>query len=384
MRGAAVTTALVLVALAVLFLAYSNGANDNFKGVATLFGSGAASYRVALAWATVTTLAGSLLALYLASGLVESFKGKGLVPDEVTHQPAFLLAVSLGAALTVLLATWTGLPVSTTHALTGGLVGAGLLAAAGEVRLASLGSSFVLPLLCSPVVALVLTLLLYPLFRWARRSCGVSSQTCVCVGATYEEVTTGPDGTLMLVRTGAAIEVGQSSACVERYRGRVLGLEAGRLLDVLHYVSGGAVGFARGLNDTPKIVALLLAADAAETFHPNLGLALVAVVMAVGGLLNSRKVALTMSKKITRMNPGQGFTANLVTSLLVAGASRLGLPVSTTHVSVGALFGIGVVNRTAQVRTVLSILLAWVTTLPMGAALAAVCYLALRGFLTTG
>src|SRR5438876_12351843 len=95
---------LVLIVLAVAVLAYSNGANDNFKGVATLFGSGTCGYRPALVWATVTTLAGSLLALYLAAGLVKSFSGKGLVPDEVIGQPAFLLAVSLGAALTVLLA----------------------------------------------------------------------------------------------------------------------------------------------------------------------------------------------------------------------------------------------------------------------------------------
>src|SRR6266404_32093 len=90
-----------------MLLAYSNGANDNFKGVATLFGSGTCSYRQALLWATITTLGGSLLALYFAGGLVDSFRGKGLVPDAVTQQPAFVLAVSVGAALTVLLATWT-------------------------------------------------------------------------------------------------------------------------------------------------------------------------------------------------------------------------------------------------------------------------------------
>jgi PiT family inorganic phosphate transporter len=362
------------VAVAVLFLAYSNGANDNFKGVATLFGSGTATYRVALVWAMLTTLAGSLLALYLAGGLVEAFKGKGLVPDEVTRQPAFLLAVSLGAGLTVLLATWTGLPVSTTHALTGGLVGAGLLAAAGEVRFRSLGTSFLLPLLFSPVVALLLTVLLYPLFRIARRASGVARSTCVCIGSDYAEVAAQPDGALLLVRTGGVVTVAEAPVCVERYRGQVLGLEAGRLLDGLHYLSGGAVGFARGLNDTPKIVALLLAGEA---LSPPLGLLLVALVMAIGGVLNARRVAETMSKKITRMNPGQGFTANLVTSLLVAGASRLGLPVSTTHVSVGALFGIGVVNGTAPARTVLGILLAWVTTLPLGAAFAAGTYLVL-------
>jgi PiT family inorganic phosphate transporter len=371
-----VSVTVVLIVVAVLFVAYSNGANDNFKGVATLYGSGTCSYRQALAWATATTLAGSLLALAFAGSLVEAFKGKGLVPDEVTRQPAFLLAVSLGAALTVLLATWTGLPVSTTHALTGGLIGAGLLAA-GEIRIAALGKSFVLPLLFSPVVALLLTVAVYPLFRWARRTSGVNRQTCVCVGTTYEAVQAQPDGRLLLVRTGALLEVGQTSVCVDRYQGRLAGMEAGRVLDGLHYLSGGAVGFARGLNDTPKIVALMLAADALPLAW---GLGLVAAVMAVGGVLNARRVAETMSAKITRMNPGQGFTANLVTAVLVVGASRLGLPVSTTHVSVGALVGVGVVNRTARAGTIVTILLAWVTTLPLGAALSAGVYLLLRAF----
>ena len=373
------TAVLLLVAVAVLFLAYANGANDNFKGVATLFGSGTATYRMALVWATATTLAGSLLALLLAGGLVEAFKGKGLVPDAVTQEPAFLLAVGLGAALTVMLATWLGLPISTTHALTGGLVGAGLVATTGAVAFANLGGSFVLPLLLSPVAAMLLTVLIYPAFRWLRRRSGVTSQTCICVGAAYEAVQPGPDGALMLVRTGMAVEVGEASTCRDRYLGRVLGLEAGPMLDVLHYLSGGAVGFARGLNDTPKIVALLLGADALQAIHPNLGLALVAVAMAGGGIVNARKVAETMSRKITRINPGQGFTGNLVTASLVVAASILKLPVSTTHVSVGSLFGIGVVNRNAQIRTVLSILLAWVTTLPLGALLGAVVYWALSG-----
>jgi PiT family inorganic phosphate transporter len=370
--------ALVLIVMAVLFLAYSNGANDNFKGVATLFGSGTCSYKAALTWATATTFAGSMLALYLASGLIDKFMGTGLVPDEVTRQPAFVLAVSLGAALTVLLATLTGLPVSTTHALTGSLVGAGFFAAAGNIRFDKLGSSFVLPLLCSPLAALLLTIAVYPLFRWARRSSGVGSRTCVCIGSAIEEVQTQPNGTLLLVRTGAVVTVAEVGACVDRYQGRVAGIEAGRTLDGLHYLSGGAVGFARGLNDTPKVVALMLAVDAMAEVMPAIwGLAFVAVAMAVGGVLNARRVAETMSKKITRMSPGQGFTGNLVTALLVAAASRWSLPVSTTHVSVGALFGIGLVNRTAQMRTVLTILLAWVTTLPLGAAFAASAYLLL-------
>jgi inorganic phosphate transporter, PiT family len=365
-----------LIVMAVLLLAYSNGANDNFKGVATLFGSGTTNYGRALAWATLTTLAGSLLALVLAHGLVDSFKGKGLLPDVVTLQPAFLLAVSLGAGLTVLLATLTGLPVSTTHALTGGLIGAGLLATAGEIKLSSLLSSYLLPLLCSPVLAMLLTLVIYPAFRVGRRAFGITSQSCVCVGSVYEPVRAQPDGSLALVRTGVVVQAGQISECVQRYQGRMLGLDAATVLDALHYLSAGAVGFARGLNDTPKIVALLLAA---EVLAPNLNLTMVAVFMALGGVLNARRVAETMSRKISCMNPGQGLTANLVTSLLVVLASRFGLPVSTTHVSVGTLFGIGAVNGTARKGVVFAILLAWVTTLPLGALFAGSAYWMLRG-----
>lgn len=104
----------------------------------------------------------------------------------------------------------------------------------------------------------------------------------------------------------------------------------------------------------------------------------VACGMAVGGLLNARKVAITMSQKITRLNHGQGFTSNLVTALLVIFASRLGVPVSTTHVSVGSLFGIGLVTRRADLRVIVSIILSWVLTLPVAAILASGCYLLLN------
>ena len=369
--GPAVTLILLAVALAVLFLAYANGANDNFKGVATLFGSGTATYRTALVWATATTLAGSLCAFLLAQGLLDTFKGKGLVPDAVTRESRFLLAVSLAAAGTVLLATRLGMPVSTTHALTGGLVGAGFLAADGDVRLAALGTQFVAPLLFAPVASLLLAAALYPLFRAVRRATGVTSQTCVCVGGVQEEVAAGPDGALTLVRTGAVIEVATATECRTRYAGRVAGVTVGPVLDGLHYLSGGAVGFARGLNDTPKMVALLVAGEAAD---PNVGLALVAVAMTVGGVVSARRVAETMGRKITRLNPGQGLTANLITALMVTVASQLGLPVSTTHVSVGSLFGIGLVNRTARRPTILSILVAWLTTLPVAAALGCAIY----------
>ncbi|HEX3148767.1 MAG TPA: anion permease [Gemmataceae bacterium] len=368
---------LAAIIVGVLFLAFANGANDNFKGVATLFGSGTARYSTAVIWATITTVGGSMLALALASELVSTFKGKGLVPDAVTADVRFLLSVGLGAAITVILATVLGLPVSTTHALTGGLVGAGLFAADGNVRFSALRDSFVFPLLFAPIASMLLAVVLYPVARTIRRWTGVTAQTCVCVGGVVEEVTLQPDGTLMLVRTGLAVTVATGEECRTHYSGRVAGVNAGLVLDAIHYLSAGAVCFARGLNDTPKLVALLIAAQA---IHPLGGLTAVAAVMAIGGILGARRVAETMGKKITRMTPGQGLTANLVTAAMVLGASRLGLPVSTTHVSVGALFGIGTVTGTARAKTVLSILIAWITTLPLGAAMAALVYL-LAGFI---
>jgi PiT family inorganic phosphate transporter len=85
-----------------------------------------------------------------------------------------------------------------------------------------------------------------------------------------------------------------------------------------------------------------------------------------------------MSEKITHMNHGQGLTANLVTGVIVIGASNLGLPVSTTHVSCGALFGIGTVTRQGHAKMMGKILGAWITTLPLAAALGAASLWAIR------
>ncbi len=169
----------------VLFLAYANGANDNFKGVATLYGSATTTYRNALWWATLATVLGALAAILIGSGLVATFSGKGLVPDPVVKMKAFSLAVVFGAAATVMCATRFGFPISTTHALTWALVGAGVLASPSGVHYGKLGSSFFLPLLVSPVLALLLSMLAYslflslsenvsryrrrPAFAWARR-----------------------------------------------------------------------------------------------------------------------------------------------------------------------------------------------------------------------
>ncbi|MHC4182785.1 MAG: inorganic phosphate transporter, partial [Planctomycetota bacterium] len=89
---------LIILFLATCFLAYSNGANDNFKGVATLFGSKTTNYKNAIWWATITTFAGSVASIFFAHALVKTFSGKGLVPQVVSASPEFLTAVAIGSA----------------------------------------------------------------------------------------------------------------------------------------------------------------------------------------------------------------------------------------------------------------------------------------------
>ncbi len=366
-----------IILIAVLCLAYANGANDNFKGVATLFGSGAANYRGALIWATMTTFLGSLTAVILAGKLLKNFSGRGLVVDGLAAEPNYVAAVALGAGLTVLLATRIGMPISTTHSLVGALVGAGW-AAGSQVNLEKLATDFFGPLLASPFLAIAATGATYFVFHSLRRRLGIAEETCFCVGSETIEVAPALGSAAALMRVEQlTISVGSPVSCRKRYQGAVLGIEAAAALDRLHFLSAGVVSFARGLNDTPKIAALLL-------LVPFLGavasVAFVGMAIAVGGLISARKVAELMSQKITPLNHGQGFTANLITGIVVIGASKLGLPVSTTHVSCGALFGIGAITRQAQWRTIAKILIAWVTTLPTGAALGALSYRLVASF----
>jgi len=118
------------------------------------------------------------------------------------------------------------------------------------------------------------------------------------------------------------------------------------------------------------VLALLVAAGWSG-LDGRLSLVVVACAMALGGWLGARRVAETLSHRITPLGHGQGLLANGIASALVIGASLLGSPVSTTHVSTGALFGIGSWNDRTDWRTVRGILAAWIFTLPTAALLAA-------------
>jgi PiT family inorganic phosphate transporter len=364
---------LVLLFLATCFLAYANGANDNFKGVASLFGSRTCNYKTAIGWATAATFCGCVSSIFLAESLLEKFSGKGLVSDAVVGSEYFLLAVAVGAGATVILATIFGFPVSTTHGLTGAIVGSGLVAVGTQVNFIALGTGFLLPLLLGPLLAVVLAAAIYVLFHFVRLRLGITKEWCVCVGEQQQVVPMPEPASVMALPGEPALSfsVGDGAACAERYSGTFWGASSQQLIDAAHFLSAGIVSFARGLNDTPKIAALLLLVKALDI---RWGMVAVAAAIALGGRLNARKVAETMSHKITALNSGQGFAANLSTGVLVILASLAGLPVSTTHVSVGSLFGIGWATRQANLPVVTGILLSWVLTLPCAALISGVVY----------
>ncbi|MDQ3049451.1 MAG: inorganic phosphate transporter [Bacteroidota bacterium] len=369
----------ILIFISAIFLAYSNGANDNFKGVATLFGSGTTNYKKAINWATITTALGSIVSIFFASALVKNFSGKGLVPDQLIATPQFAIAVAMGAALTIMIATKIGMPVSTTHGLVGALTGVGLIAAGSAFNFGKLGSSFFFPLIASPFIAATLSIIMYYFFTLTRKRTGITKESCICVTeaqpVAIAYAVKQPTSMIVSDSTTFNVKMGSIPSCFEQYNGTIAGVSAQKVLDTSHYISSGAVSFARGLNDTPKMVGLLLLVQPLDV---RLGAVAVAVAIAIGGLLNAKKVGETMSKKITEMNHGQGFTANLVTAILVSTASFNGLPVSTTHVSVGSLFGIGTVIKKTNTKVVSSILLSWVLTLPIAALISGCVYLLIK------
>lgn len=345
-----------VIAAAALFLAFSNGANDNFKGFATVWGAHALSYRKALTLATLATVAGSAASLLLAGELLRAFTGAGLVPIDVAEAPAFMAAVAIGAAITVMGATRVGYPISTTHALLGGLLGAGLATAGGELNLSVIGNKFVLPLLLSPVLAAGLGLSAYGVLR--RRNAD-----CLCLIEPLDPQEQRAGGSVVQAFSITPSVVIASAQICDAGVAPAARFDLASLWDRVHIFSAATICFARSVNDTPKLAALLVGAQLSGINS----MAMVAAAMAVGGLILARRVAETMSLRLNRMDARQGLCANVITATLVLLASKFGLPVSTTHVTVGSIAGVGLGAGTANLNVLRSVLLSWLATLPVAA-----------------
>lgn len=349
-----------LLLIAVLVLALVNGANDVSRGVATLVGSRRARPPIALGWGALWTALGGYSGYWLARSLLDVYLKIGSTRTaDISSEDrvAIYLVTAVAAAGWVACATWRKLPVSTTHALTGGLLGAAI--AAGMLTYAdgwAAGLRLLLPLLVSPLLAFGIIILLQPAWRRAH-----SRFTSYCVCLEHRAAASPASAQAMAMRSECTLTAGPAAECPPS----PLVIARMNTSDLLHWTSAALISFARGLNDLPKILALGWAAGVwGASLHT--AFALGAFVMGMGGLIGGHLVTHTMGFHITRMNAPDGLLASNCTAGLVGLASVFGFPVSTTHVASGAIMGLSRHSKGGFVRraTVGHILLAWLITLP--------------------
>ncbi len=377
-----ITGITVLVVAAAL--AWANGANDVSKGVATLVGSGVTDLRRAVAWGAAWTGVGGLLGAVLAGAMLATFGG-GLLVDGVTPTLEAAVAALSGAAGWVLLATRTGLPVSTTHAIVGALLGVGVVAfGADAVAWPLLGGKVLLPLLLSPVLALSLTAaaLRFSGGGTASSGGGEAAPDCACIEVREAMPVVVPAHGAAAVAVHpptVRVSTGTAAECAAE-RPAALAVTVSRL----HWLTSGATSLSRGMNDAPKIVALGVMASAlspAAAVPLPLLFGVVTLAMVGGSLVAGRRVTRVLAQDVTPMDDRQGFAANLVTAALVSTGALHGLPMSTTHVATGGIFGAGASRGSLDLGTLRSIALAWVVTLPAAAVLGAMAWWGLAALL---
>lgn len=364
----------VLLAL-ILSMAFYNGANDVSKGVATLCGSGLCGYRGALLWGTFWTVAGGVTAFFLASGLFKVFSN-GIVSANLNLTVNFSAAVAIGVSTWVLLATKAGMPVSTTHSIIGSICGPVLLfLGPSKILWGSLGYKILIPLLLSPVAAVLITFVIYKsgcalLSRFSRYCLCIETRQNVCCD------TSGGGQAAACSSQAPLAKAGTVEDCAEELDSS-LRMD---LNDMVHWISSALISFARALNDTPKIVAILFASSIFAESNMKSAFLLAALFMGLGSYLKGARVTETLSKKITAMDRHDGVIANLCTAFLVVFASKFGMPVSTTHVSSGSIIGIGLRRSGSMVnkKLIYEMLLAWTVTLPAAGIISGIAYMVLN------
>ena len=357
----------ILFAL-IIFLSYANGSNDISKGIATLVGSGVTDYKKAVLWGIFWTAIGSLLSSMFSVNMVKTF-GNGLVLNDIFKNTNFILSVLAGSSGWVILASRLGMPVSTTHAIVGSIAGAGIVSIGWNgIMWSSVLNKIFLPLLLSPLLSFTLTFVLFPFIK---KPLYRAVNYCLCLES-REKVLVPCCDSAAAVSTGvseAKVVVDEEKACDSSF---VTTMRL-NLLDTIHWLSSGFVCMARGLNDMPKIAAIILPFTLFEDKWVFISLA---VVMAMGGYLYGLRTTETLSFKITRMDHVEGFTSNIITGILVGSASHLGFPVSTTHVSSSAILACGIRKgmKSIDKKIVGEILLSWLVTLPVSALISAFGY----------
>jgi PiT family inorganic phosphate transporter len=322
--------ALIAVALAFDFL---NGLHDAANSIATIVSTRVLRPHHAVFWAAFFNfIAFAFFGLHVAETI-----GKGIVQVEIVD--ARVVFGALCGAIAWNLATWlAGIPSSSSHALIGGLLGAGSAKAGAGAIIWSGVFKTSAAIVLSPALGLVLAMVLVLIVTWA-------------------------------TRTATPL------AADRRYRR-------------LQLVSASLYSLGHGGNDAQKtmgIIAVLLYSQGLMTggFHVPFWVVIACqAAMGLGTLFGGWRIVHTMGSKITRLSPMQGFCAETGGALTLFGATWLGIPVSTTHTITGAIVGVGASRRLSAVRwnVASSIVVAWIVTLPAAALIGALAYMAVGLF----
>jgi len=332
-----VEIALVVVVVAfALGFDYTNGFHDAANAIATSVSTRALTPRVALIMAAVFNLIGALLgtevATTIGSGIIE------LGAEAGSHGLTIVLAGLIGAIAWNLITWWLGLPSSSTHAIIGGLTGAGL-ASSTTVHWDVILDKVVIPMVLSPLVGFGLAYLLMV-------------------------------GVLWLVRRAAPAR-------------------AQRRFRLAQTASAAAMSLGHGLQDAQKTMGVIVLALVAGGLHEGNDIPLwvklsAATAISLGTYSGGWRIMRTLGRKIIELDPARGFVAETVAaSVLYTTAFVFAAPVSTTHTITSAIMGVGATKRLSAVRwgVAKNIGMAWVLTIPMAAGVAALMYLVLRPFL---
>ncbi|HET7405094.1 MAG TPA: inorganic phosphate transporter [Candidatus Bathyarchaeia archaeon] len=317
----------VLVVLVALFFDFMNGFHDAANSIATVVSTRVLSPRVAVLWAALF----NFVAAFLFGVNVASTIGKGTIdPSIVTAW--LLLAVLIGAISWDVITWWFGLPTSSSHALVGGLIGAGVVKGGWAVVQVAGVNKILLFIVLSPVIGFFAAIGLI--------------------------VVTG--------RVGSHFQ----RAGVDRSFRR------------LQLVSAALYSLGHGTNDAQKtmgIIAALLFAQGVlgSTFYvPYYVIILAGVAMGLGTWFGGWRIVRTMGMRITQLQPFGGFSAETAAASTLFATASLGIPVSTTHTIAGAIMGVGTTRRLSAVRWGVArrIVYAWVLTIPAAAAISAATY----------
>ena len=324
----------LLVALILLALAfdYLNGLHDAANSIATVVATRLLGPVQAVAFAAFFNFAAYFLTLIFPSlHKVAETIGKGLI-DGALITPAVVFGALVGAMFWNVVTWLKGIPSSSSHALVGGLVGAGVAhAGLGGVQWSGLNKTLI-AIVLSPVLGMILSMLIMLATSWMAK--GASA------------------------------------------RG------AERSFRWLHLVSSATYSLSHGLNDAQKtmgIITVLLYSTGYLTgaFEVPHWVAISCyVAIALGTLTGGWRIIETMGSRITKLSQHQGFSASLGGSVMVFAASAAGIPVSTTHTITGCIIGAGTARRASAVRwgVARSVMIAWVITIPASAAVGALFY----------